>query len=115
MTPPTVDAVASARMQQNWVIDRSSDGLFIIAAPLISLVWAVAFASWFGPEVVLAIFVVFNIAHHLPTFIRIYGDQDLLRRFRWSLLLGPLLPFSLAMCVVSYVVLNGYDMTNIYI
>ena len=100
-------------MHQNWVIDRLPDGLFIIVAPLISLVWAVAFASWFGVEVVLAIFAVFNIAHHLPTFIRIYGDKDLLRRFRWSLLLGPVLPFSLAMGVVSYVVLNGYDMTNV--
>ena len=100
-------------MHQNWVIDRLPDGLFIIVAPLISLVWAVAFASWFGAEVVLAIFAVFNIAHHLPTFIRIYGDKDLLRRFRWSLLLGPVLPFSLAMGVVSYVVLSGYDMTNV--
>ncbi len=100
-------------MRQNWVIDRLSDGLFIIVAPLISLAWAVAFASWFGAEVVLVIFAVFNIAHHLPTFIRIYGDRDLLRRFRWSLLLGPVLPFSLAMCVVSYVVLSGYHMTNV--
>jgi hypothetical protein len=113
MTSTTVDAPGSARMHQNWVIDRLPDGLFIIAAPLISLVWAVAFASWFGAEVVLAIFAVFNIAHHLPTFIRIYGDKDLLRRFRWSLLFGPVLPFSLAMCVVSYVVLSGYDMTNV--
>lgn len=99
-------------MQQNWVIDRLSDGLFIIAAPLISWVWVVSFASWFGAGIVLAIFAAFNVAHHLPTFIRIYGDQDLLRRFRWSLLLGPVLPFSLAMGVVSYVVLSGYHMTN---
>ena len=113
MTSTIVDASGSARMQQNWVIDRLSDGLFIIVAPLISLAWAVAFASWFGAEIVLVIFAVFNIAHHLPTFIRIYGDQDLLRRFRWSLLLGPVLPFSLAMCVVSYVVLSGYHMTNV--
>ena len=113
MTSTTIDGSGSTRMQQNWVIDRVSDGLFIIAAPLISLVWAVAFASWFGAEVVLAIFAVFNIAHHLPTFIRIYGDHDLRRRFRWSLLLGPVLPFSLAMCAVSYVVLSGYHMTNL--
>ena len=113
MTSTASDASGFARLQQNWVIDRLSDGLFIIVAPLISLVWVVAFGSWFGLETVLVIFAVFNIAHHLPTFIRIYGDQDLLRRFRWSLLLGPVLPFSLAMGVVSYVVLNGYHMTNV--
>ena len=92
------------------MIDRR---LFIIVAPLISLAWAVAVASWLGAEVVLVIFAVFNIAHHLPTFIRIYGDRDLLRRFRWSLLLGPVLPFTLAICVVSYVALNDYPMINV--
>ncbi|MCZ6869237.1 MAG: hypothetical protein O7G84_07040 [Gammaproteobacteria bacterium] len=113
MTSRTVDSSGSARVRQNWVIDPLSDGLFIIAAPLISLVWAFAFASWFGPEVVLTIFAVFNIAHHLPTFIRIYGDRDLLRRFRWSLLLGPVLPFSLVMGVVVYVVLGGHHIGNL--
>ena len=108
MTSTIANASGSARMQQNWVIDRLSDGLFIIAAPLISLVWVVAFASWFGAATVLVIFAAFNVAHHLPTFIRIYGDKDLLRRFRWSLLLGPVLPFSLAMSVVSYIVLSDY-------
>jgi hypothetical protein len=113
MASTAANAPGSARMQQNWVIDRSSDGLFIIVAPLISLIWAVSFTLLFGPEIVLTIFAIFNIAHHLPTFIRIYGDRDLLRRFRWSLLLGPVLPFSLAMCVVAHVVLGGHHMSNV--
>lgn len=113
MTSTAVDASTSAHMQQNWVIGPLADALFILLAPLISLVWAFAFASWFGSEVVLAIFAVANIAHHLPTFIRIYGDRDLLRRFRWSLLLGPLLPFSLAMCVVAYVVVGGNPISHL--
>jgi hypothetical protein len=100
-------------MRQNWVIDPLADVLFILVAPLISLLWAFASVSWFGPEVVLAIFAVANVAHHLPTFIRIYGDRDLLQRFRWSLLLGPVLPFSLAMCVVAYVVLGGRPIGNL--
>jgi len=112
MTSIIVNAPGSGRMRQNWVIDPLSDGLFIIAAPLISWIWVVTFASWLGAEAVLTIFAALNVAHHLPTFIRIYGDRDLLRRFRWSLLLGPVLPFSLAMCVVSYVVLSGQHMTN---
>ena len=113
MTSASLNVSGSAHMQQNWVIDRRSDGLFIIFAPLISLAWAVAVVFWFGPEIVLTIFTVFNIAHHLPTFIRVYGDRDLMRRFRWSLLLGPVLPFSLAMGVAAHVVLGGYQMTNI--
>jgi hypothetical protein len=113
MTSTIADSSGSARMQQNWVIDRLSDWLLIIGTPLISLVLVVATASRFGAEILLVIFGALNVGHHLPTFIRIYGDKDLLRRFRWSLLLGPVLPFSLAMSVVLYVVLNGYDMSNI--
>jgi hypothetical protein len=35
------------------------------------------------------------------------------RRFRWSLLLGPVLPFSLVMGVVVYVVLGGHQIGNL--
>ena len=96
MTSTIAGSSGSARMQQNWVIDRLSDWLLIIGTPLISLVLVVATASRFGAEILLVIFGALNVGHHLPTFIRIYGDKDLLRRFRWSLLLGPVLPFSLA-------------------
>ena len=33
--------------------------------------------------------VVFTVAHHLPTFIRVYGDVDLFRRFKWTFLWRP--------------------------
>jgi hypothetical protein len=67
----------------------------------------------FGATWVLSIFVVFNVAHHLPTFIRIYGDRDLLARFRWSLLLGPVLPFSMAMLAVYYVIRSDFPVKNV--
>jgi hypothetical protein len=113
MASSAAQPVGPTRLRQNWVIDPVSDGLLILLAPLISLVWAFAFALWFGPALVFAIFAVANVAHHLPTFIRIYGDRDLLRRYRWTLLLGPVLPFSLAMCVVAYVVLGGHPINDL--
>lgn len=77
---------------------------FIIAAPLLALAWAVATYVSLGEKMVYAIFAAFNVAHHMPTFIRIYGDKELLRRFRWSLLFAPLIPFTLSMLVAFWLI-----------
>jgi hypothetical protein len=79
-----------------------------VGAPLIVLVWGVATFIAFGAAAVVVTYTVCTIAHHFPTFLRIYTDADLLRRYRWSLLLGPLIPFSLAMCVVAQAIRNDY-------
>jgi hypothetical protein len=65
-----------------------------------------------GPVWVISIFVVFNASHHVPTFLRIYGDKDLFARFRWSLLLGPVLPFCFAMVVVAFLVSSGRSLND---
>ncbi|MBM81200.1 MAG: hypothetical protein CMJ78_11485 [Planctomycetaceae bacterium] len=95
------------KLKQNWVLSPLGDFSLIIAAPAISLVWAAWFFLQFGPESVLAIFFVFNVAHHCPTFIRIYGDKDVLKRFRWSLILGPIFPFGLSLLTAAYLIQSG--------
>ncbi len=102
-----------ARPKQNWVINPISDLLFIIGTPLLAFAWAAVVFINFGTAMVISIFIVFNVAHHLPTFIRIYGDRDLLARFRWSLLLGPVLPFSMAMLAVCFVIRSDYPINNV--
>jgi hypothetical protein len=101
------------RPKQNWVLGPVPDLLFIIATPLLAFAWAAVVFVNFGSAMVVSIFVVFNVAHHLPTFIRIYGDRDLLARFRWSLLLGPVLPFSMAMLAVYYVIRSDFPVENV--
>lgn len=101
------------RPKQNWVLAPVPDLLFIIATPLLAFAWAAVVFVNFGAAMVLSIFIVFNVAHHLPTFIRIYGDRDLLARFRWSLLLGPVLPFSMAMLAVYYVIRSDFPVKNV--
>ncbi len=100
-------------VRQNWIISPNADVALIIAAPILWFLWAVVFNFAFGPEVVVATFLGFNVGHHLPTFIRIYGDKDLLKRFRYSLLLGPILPFSAAMGVSAYVIQNDLPFANV--
>ncbi len=112
---------ASETPRQNWVVGVWSDMLFIVAAPLFALVWTLGTMLALGPErgttVVLATFGVFNVAHHFPTFIRIYGDKDLIKRFRWSLLLGPIFPFGFAMLVCAMIIRSGasvYEMLFLF-
>lgn len=52
--------------------------------------------------------VVLTVAHHMPTFIRIYGDVDLFRRFRWSFVLGPVVPLLFCMTVLVYLNVHQY-------
>ena len=111
--PVEMSEPLSVRPKQNWVLSPVADLLFIIGTPLLAFAWAAVVFINFGTAMVVSIFVVFNVAHHMPTFIRIYGDRDLLARFRWSLLLGPVLPFSMAMLAVYYVIRADYPINNV--
>jgi hypothetical protein len=51
----------------------------------------------------------------MPTFIRVYGDVDLLRRFRWTLLLAPAIPFTFALAVLGYINYKGYPVEYILV
>lgn len=115
MTTVAVGNQASSTPKQNWVLSPAGDVVFIIGAPVLSFVWAAVTLERLGTAAVWGIFSVFNVAHHLPTFIRIYGDKELLRRFRWSLLLAPIVPFSGAMVLFAVLILNDYPLTNIFI
>ena len=96
---------------QNWVVNQWSDLLLIVAAPLLALVWTMCTLALMGTErgttLVMTVFGVFNVAHHCPTFLRIYGDKELVKRFRWRLLLGPIFPFGCALIVVALLIRSG--------
>lgn len=104
----------SVRPTQNWILSPTGDFLFIVAAPAIALLWALSVLTSFGALAVLSIFAVFNTAHHLPTFIRIYGDKDLVRRFRWQLTIGPLFPFTIALGVVAFLLSRGLSVQHAF-
>ena len=98
--------------RQNWILTAGGDWLWIIGTPVLALAWALLTLVLLGPVWVISIFVVLNASHHLPTFLRIYGDKDLFERFRWSLVLGPVLPFCFAMVVVAFLVSSGRSLND---
>ena len=111
----TANPAEIARPKQNWVVDPLSDVVFIIAAPLLAFVWALLTLQAFGSEFVWTVFSIFNVAHHMPTFIRIYGDKDLFQRFRWSLILGPVIPLSAGLALSYYTLTNGYPIQTLFL
>jgi len=109
---PSISNSRSARPAQNWVLDPIQDFFFIIAAPLICLGLAVLAMRYYGAArgatMVIMAHVVLTVAHHMPTFIRIYGDLDLLQRFKWNFLLGPVVPVLFSVGVLGYINYHNY-------
>jgi len=110
--PTFLVSAARGRTRQNWVLDPVQDTLFIIAAPLIALALALLAMQHYGAAkgaaLVITVHIVLTVAHHMPTFIRIYGDVDLFRRFKWSFVLGPVIPLIFSAVVLVYLNIHQY-------
>lgn len=82
-----------------WVVSPAWDLTYLVLTPL-AIVPAVLVAvrHWLAPEqIYLAVIAFASLGHHLPGFMRAYGDRDLFSRFRWRFLLAPPLVFALAL------------------
>jgi hypothetical protein len=105
-------AVVAHRPKQNWVLDPFQDSLFIIFAPIIVVALALipfhTLSIADATALVIVTHIVMTVAHHLPTFIRIYGDVDLFKRFKWSFVLGPVVPLIFSTVVLVYINLHDY-------
>lgn len=122
--PSPASVAASARStvgqlpRQRWVLTPVQDGLFIIAAPLLSLAFALAAFALLPAEraatLVLVTHVVLTVAHHMPTYIRLYGDLDTFGAARWRYLLSPLMPFSIALGVLVYLHGKGWGFEQFF-
>ena len=116
---PRADVASRVAPVQNWVLDPLQDTVFILAAPWIVLALALAAFLFLDPLAasvsIIGIHFVFTVAHHMPTFIRVYGDVELLRRFRWSLVLAPVIPFAFSLAVLGYINYKGYPVEYILV
>ena len=113
MSTLAVPELPAARPQQNWILSSWGDCFFIIGTPVFVLPLVLALFFRGGELLVWSAFAVVNTSHHLPTFMRIYGDGDLLKRFRWSLLLAPIIPFSCCMLAVIFLISSGSSLNDI--
>jgi tetratricopeptide (TPR) repeat protein len=73
-----------------WILSPIWDWTLFIGAPLICIAAFVPLRSIWGSEnLSLFLLAFFTFGHHLPGFIRAYGDRELFTRYRWRFLLAP--------------------------
>ena len=103
--------------RQAWILSPAQDALLVVAAPLLVLAAAVAAFAFLGAvdatAYILLLHVVLTVAHHLPTFIRVYGDVDLFRRFKWTFVLAPLIPLCFTSAALVYLNTHDYPVENV--
>src|SRR6476469_6513672 len=110
-------AAPAAAPRQAWILSPAQDALLVVGAPLLTLAAAVATFGYFGAAdataYIVLLHVVFTVAHHLPTFIRIYGDTDLFRRFKWTFVLAPVFPLLFVGTALAYLNARDYPVENV--
>jgi Flp pilus assembly protein TadD len=73
-----------------WIISPFWDATLFIASPLLVIAAFVPLRAWVRSEQLsLWLLAFFTFGHHLPGFLRAYGDRELFARFRWRFLLAP--------------------------
>jgi tetratricopeptide (TPR) repeat protein len=82
-----------------WIVSPAWDLAYLVLTPLLIVpVVLVAVRQWLQPEqVYLAVISFASLGHHLPGFMRAYGDRELFARYRIRFLLAPPLVFGLAL------------------
>ena len=97
-TSPATSA-SSPPLRQPWIVSAWWDLVYVVVTPVaIVPVVLILARHWLTAEQVsLAVISFASLGHHLPGFMRAYGDRELFLRFRWRFLFAPLLVFALAL------------------
>ena len=90
---------------QGWIINRGYDALFFIATPLLSLGALLAASQYFSSaDIAWFVLAFFAVGHHLPGFMRAYGERELFDRHKATFIISPLV----VTAFVAWSVFNGH-------
>ena len=83
----------------SWIVSAWWDLSYIVITPLLIVpVVLIVARHWLTAEQVsLAVIAFASLGHHLPGFMRAYGDRELFRRYRWRFLFVPVAVFAMAL------------------
>ncbi len=103
-------SAATAKPSNPWLISPAADLCLLVATPLAIVPAAALAGRYLSPEQIFLLVAAFaSIGHHLPGFLRAYGDRELFLRFRWRFLLAP--PIALTVAVAfSSLGLHGLEL-----
>jgi tetratricopeptide (TPR) repeat protein len=81
-----------------WILSPVSDSLLFIGAPVVCILTLLPLRTvWSSERIAVLLLAFFTFGHHLPGFLRAYGDRELFARYRRRLLLAPPLIFTIAL------------------
>lgn len=85
-------ALQQSRTTSGWIISPLWDCVFFLVTPLAGLAVAISLdVVVFDTAALIIVTGVIATGHHLPGFLRTYGDPELLTRYRGRLLVAPVL------------------------
>ena len=91
-------AAAPAVTASGWILSPLWDSVLFIGAPALCIVTLLPLrALWTSQQLAIALLAFFTFGHHLPGFLRAYGDRELFLRYRWRFLLAPPIVFLTAL------------------
>src|SRR2546427_536199 len=89
---------ARERARPGWILSPGWDLALFIGAPALSIVTLVPLRGLWSPAGYSAFLLAFfTFGHHLPGFLRVYGDRELFRQYNWRFLIAPPLVFACAL------------------
>ena len=84
-----MSAPTAINREQKWIISPAADLVFFVGTPLLCLVPMMALREVFDSQVILFfIMSFFAMGHHLPGFMRAYGDPELFQTFKEKFLVN---------------------------
>ncbi len=93
--------------QDIWIINRWLDLLLFVATPLLLIPLALLGQGRVAVSGLYLVVLTFGaIGHHLPGYLRAYGDRELLTQYRFRFVLAPLLMLGIGL-TFSYAGLSG--------
>lgn len=85
----------NAAPRSPWILGPWRDLLLIVLCPLVVIPLVMGAQEIWSAASITTFAVLFAMSHHLPGFIRAYGDRELFRRFRVRFLVAPVLLLAL--------------------
>ena len=95
----TVATRPALPQRPRWIVSAGWDLSYIVVTPLLIVpVVLILSQQWLSAEEISLAAIAFgSLGHHLPGFMRAYGDRDLFARYRLRFLFVPLMVFGMAL------------------
>ncbi len=86
-----------------WMVSPAWDLGFIVASPvaIVPALWLLVNSTITPEQLAIPVFAFATLGHHLPGYMRAYGDRDLFRRFRLRFVVVPPLLFGAVLFLVQ--------------